>query len=122
MLPSPMRKMFKIVDWKDGPRTLFHGLNGSKDLPIGKWVRADIKMVRDGVGTAYMSGWHVMPSLQDCLDYLSRFKNVRDKAIVSCLVSGTRHKEHSPSPVFLAENILISGLEWSYADTSGCNP
>ena len=30
-------------------KTLFHGINGSRILPIDTWIQADIKMVSEGV-------------------------------------------------------------------------
>ena len=54
---------YKIVEVVDGAvRTLFHGLEGSRTMPEGVWLRADEKFVRDGSSTWYLSGWHVLLS------------------------------------------------------------
>lgn len=104
-----MHLMYKIVDLKAGkPCTLFHGLNGSKILPRDTWLVANKKLVTDGSRQfPYMSGFHVMPDVQSCYDYLTRFKNVKDKAIVACYALGIRSKPQASGPVFLADKIKI---------------
>ena len=99
---------YKIVEVQNGDiRTLFHGTNGSRTIPKGEWVQAVMKEVKDGTsGTSYISGWHVLMDYQHCVEYLKRFKNRLDiLEIVPCEVRNLRPKEHSLSPVFLAEYI-----------------
>lgn len=107
-----MKKAYKIVEKVDGKvKTLFHGLNGSRTLPIGEWLTADMKEVKDGTSkNSYTSGWHVLPTVEDCKNYLTKFKNRLDcLIIVECEVDGRIwEKEHSPSPVFLAEHMRIN--------------
>lgn len=101
-------KAYKIVEVVNGDiRTLFHGLNGSRTVPRGQWLKADMKMVKDGTSkTEYLSGWHVLPTREACEEYMSRFtKRVDILHIVECEVRNTWPKAHSPSPVLLAEYI-----------------
>jgi len=103
---------YKIVDKdpKGNFKALFHGVGGSRDLPVGEWVRSEQKMVRDGsVGTQYLSGWHIMMNLDECQEYLSRF-TVGTRVIVMVDVKGKIWpKSHSPSNVHLCEWIRIIG-------------
>ena len=103
-------KAYKIVE-RDGAdyKTLFHGLNGSRTIEPGVWLKADKKMVKDGTSkTTYLSGWHVLPSYEDCVEYMKKFTKRLDKlAIVECEVKETRPKEHSPSPVLLADYMRL---------------
>lgn len=94
------------VDKEGDYKTLFHGINKTRKLPIGRWIRADLKMVDDG-GTKYLSGFHVLKNRKDCAQYLSRFTANRHLKIVPCLCQNLRPKEHSNSPVFLAEYMKI---------------
>ena len=100
---------YKIVEKeKNGDiKTLFHGLNGSKIMPMNEWITADMKEVYDGSdGTRYISGFHVLFSLEKTKKYLSKFKTRLDKlAIVKCEVENLRPKEHSREDVWLAERI-----------------
>ena len=100
---------YKIVelDGKGNIKTLFHGLNGSRILTEGAWLEADIKPVQDGGSTVYMSGWHIVPSRQECLDYLEFFKHKHNKTIVRCRARNIWPKSHSRHNVYLAEQILI---------------
>jgi hypothetical protein len=102
---------FKIVDVENEKiKTLFHGLNGSKTLPVDKWLTATKKMVTDGKGTSYLSGFHVMQSLEEANLYLKSFKNIKNKKIIKVYAKNVWKKEHSPSNVWLAENIKIIEL------------
>lgn len=99
-----MIRAYKIVEVVDGEiRTLFHGLNGSREMPRGIWLEADYTPVRDGSnGTWYMSGWHVFRKLVDCRRYKELFTS-RPELLrcVPCRVRDMRPKEHSPSSVML---------------------
>ena len=102
---------YKIVDKiNDEYKVLFHGLNGSKKIKINEWIRAELKIVTDDDpkrSTSYLSGWHIMESYEEAESYLSRFTNVKNKAIVECEAKNIRKKEHSPHNVYLAEFIKI---------------
>ena len=105
---------YKIVDKdpKGNFKALFHGVGGSRDLPVGEWVRSEQKIVRDGSsGTEYLSGWHVMYDLDGCKSYLSKFTDkTKKRVIVEVDVKGKIwSKEHSPSDVYLCEWIRIIG-------------
>lgn len=103
-------KMYKIVQ-KDGDtiKFLFHGINGTKTIPLNTRIKANIKPnVRDGVGTYYTSGIHVIDGLEEAKKYLSRFRR-NDRIIVECfaLTQGLCRKEKSRSAVYLADEIFI---------------
>jgi hypothetical protein len=104
---------YKIVD-KDrhgNYKALFHGIAGTKTIPIDAWVRSEQKLVRDGsVGTQYTSGWHIMMNLDEAQEYLSRFTANIERVLVKVDVSGRIWaKDHSPSNVHLCEWIKIIG-------------
>lgn len=99
---------FKIVDIEnDKIKTLFHGLNGSKTLPVDTWLTATKKMVSDGKGTVYLSGFHIMQSLDEAKSYLKAFKNIKHKNVIQVYAKNVWKKEHSTSNVWLAEHIKI---------------
>ena len=106
-----MIEAWKIVetDDKGNLKMLFHGLDGSRIIPENQWLVAEEKMVRDGTSkTYYLSGWHVLLERQHAVDYLKAFKNRLDKLrIIKVLVKDIRPKEHSPSPVFLAKEMML---------------
>ena len=109
-LKMPEVAVWKIVEAVGAQvRTLFHGVNGTRTLPCGVWVRAVERPVRDGTGkTTYLSGFHVFVSRAACRRYLGRFTSRRDRLrVVGCLARDLRPKTHSPSPVMLAREIRL---------------
>jgi len=100
---------YKIVEINDKGQflTLFHGIGGTRVLPIGKTIKAEIKEnVMDGKGTKYTSGLHVIDGYDNALDYLERFKKT-DRVIVTCTAKGLKHKTKSKPYVYLADEIVI---------------
>lgn len=106
-----MKYWYKIIDFQNGnAKTLFHGLEGSKTIPIKKWLKAEKKMVKDGIGSEYMSGWHIIPSPELCREYLKKFKNTEYKAIAKCKCKSIVKKEKSPDQVYLADYLYIEDI------------
>ena len=101
-------KAWKIVDFKDGiVKTLFHGNNRSRVIPLNQWITCEEKMVRNGTSKWYLSGWHIFLDLDMCRKYIPKFKE--QKYIIECLVRETRKKEHSRGEVYLAKRIYLIG-------------
>lgn len=109
---------YKIVDIEnDQIKTLFHGLGGSRVLPINKWLTATKKMVSDGKGTTkYLSGFHIMESLDDSINYLKKFKNIENKAVLLVSAKNIWKKEHSTSNVWLCEKMKIHSIAFQYEE------
>jgi len=106
---------YKIVDKdkKGNFKALFHGIEGSRIIPVGEWVKSEQKLVSDGSsGTKYKSGWHIMIDYDECSEYLSKFTADIERVIVKVKIRGkVWAKEHSPSNVWLCEYIKIIGNE-----------
>ena len=109
-------KWYKIVDIEnDVVKTLFHSVNGSRKLSINKWLESTMKMVSDGSGgTKYLSGFHIMKTIDESIIYINRFDNKNKKGIVQVEVQNVWKKEHSPSNVWLSEKIKIGDVVWLY--------
>ena len=112
---------YKIMKYSskydDHYSTLFHGIEGSKHVPVGQWLEATKKWCIDGSGgTRYLSGIHVLPSYNEAAKYLENFDDPTDKVIVLCEVKSYRKKAHSRSAVYLADKCKIisevSPPEW----------
>lgn len=102
-------KAYKIVEKHgDKIKTLFHGLNKSRIIPLNTWLEAEEKMVTDGKGTAYLSGWHVLLDYEKAVEYLSRFTTRTELLeVVPVLVKNIRPKRHSNSDVYLAKHMKV---------------
>lgn len=103
---------YKLIDYKDGKYNfLYHGLNRSMKIPFGMWLEANSKLVSDGKGTKYISGFHYFRHLEDALSYIHRF-TIRQhmKRIAIVLVDNVYKKEHSKSEVYLAKKMKMIGI------------
>jgi hypothetical protein len=59
-----------------------------------------------------MSGWHILPTLEECIDYLKIFKHKHNKKIVRCKAKDVWPKMQSRKNVFLADSIKIEEIVW----------
>lgn len=103
-------KLYKILDYNNGYyKTLFHGVNRSKTLPLYTWLEAEIKYARDGSGDKwYNTGFHCISSILDCYVYLNNFKDINNKAILPCYAEGIWEKSRKDGIiVYLARRIYL---------------
>ena len=104
-------KAYKIVETDNGTdmKTLFHGVNGTRIIKPGTWIKATEKMVKDGTSkTEYLSGWHILLHKREAHEYLKAFtKRLEKLRIIEVFVKDIRPKEHSRSPVFLAKEWML---------------
>jgi hypothetical protein len=110
---------YRIVEIKNNrPHSLFHGRpcpvtqahnhGRSRQLKTNAWLKAERKLVRDGTGPWYESGFNVILDRDDCEEYLGRFYAPRILQVVQIRVRGElRKKEHSRSPVMLADEMYL---------------
>ena len=112
------------------PRTLFHGLprltvtfaNGagswrrrrSRTLPIGCWINAEAKVVRDGSGSAqYTSGFHCYSNLDAVRAWFKTASTVNRVAVlVEINELNTRVKNRAVRHTLLAETMKIHAADW----------
>lgn len=114
-------KAFRLVEVKEGsPYTLFHGIpndiSGTKrtrKLPLGKWIRAENKLVSDGTSKhKHISGFNVLLDLSKMREYAKRFSADRDLRLIPIDIKGeSRKKPYSRSGVWLADWMKI-GRDW----------
>jgi len=105
---------YRIVEIKNGkPLSLFHGTNGSRTLPMGKWIEANVKPVVDGSGAKrkYVSGFHVFASPKAaCTFFKKMFRNRENRRVICCEASDLRRKMSARGEVYLARLIRITDL------------
>ena len=103
---------YRICERKNGKlHTLFHALNGTRELPMNEWLTADIKEVCDGsrkTSKMYTSGFHVLRDIDDCRKFVKKFRRERDLVLVECEVTGIRDKAHSTSNVLVTDKIKLT--------------
>jgi hypothetical protein len=113
-----MKEAYRLLRVKNGkPHTLFHGFHGSRELTQDKVLRAVERPVynpgKKHTGKSFISGWHVLPTKEECVDYLARFKDLSD--LVVCRVWIGLPREKPRSKVHLCRYLKIDSLDWATA-------
>ena len=112
-----MKTFWRIFDDKDGlPHTLFHGVNGSRKIPLDAWLQAETKTVQDGSGvTEYQSGFHVLGTLEEVKEVLKQFKQLNHRVICRVWVdeqAGKWLKSCSRNKVWLVKRMKVTEADW----------
>lgn len=88
--------------------TLFHSVNGSRKIPVGKWITAKQSIVCDGShGKKFRGGFHVFDSFEYGIDFIKKFKKKRTVAIVRIDVFGKLRIKPTNDKVLLAKYMRI---------------
>ena len=111
-LLNDIKTGYRIVEIRNGKiRSLFHGTNKSREIPLDVWYKANIKTVKDGTnGKLYRSGWHFLSSKEDAESFFERMFRIKtNRQVVKCLVRGNiRPKRNSrKGGCLLADELMI---------------
>lgn len=94
-------RLFEIKE--DKLYTLFHGINGSRLVPVGIWLSADKKIVKDGVsGKPYLSGFHAFKDIDPEVFVKQKFRKERTFAVVEVIIEDIYEKPSN-------KNIILAG-------------
>lgn len=112
--------MYRIFDDKnDLPHTLFHGLNGKRQLELDTWLEAEVKAGRDGSGQKkklYQTGFHCLTDLASVVKFLGRFRNLKGRVVCAVHADesfGVWRKEHSPAKnLRLVRRMRVTKAQW----------
>lgn len=111
-------KTWRILENRNGkPLTLFHGLDGSRTLPLNVELEACTKMVRNAKGqTPFKGGFHTLAKESDVREYLTRFTGPRKGTLVVCAVDV---HDIWPKPtndlIILSRYMTIASDDWQRA-------
>jgi len=111
-------RTWRILENKHGrPHTLFHGLDGSRTLPLDIELEACTKMVRNAKGqTPFKGGFHTLEKESDVREYLTRFNAPRPGTLVVCAVDV---HDTWPKPtndlIILSRFMTINSEDWQEA-------
>lgn len=105
-------RRFKVFDWneeKQEAKFIFHGVDGQRVIPTGRWLQAIKKPVTDGSGsTIYVSGFHVFSSIYAVAKWAQSLKHTDNRIVVEVRCKEVRPKSHSWHGVELADFIQLS--------------
>ena len=93
------------VDEKGTLRFLFHGLNRTRVVTQGKWIKANKIHGYDGSGgTIYLTGFHFFGTKEEAEQWPG---DMTGRAVVKIEARGVRRKEHSKWNTYLADEIRV---------------
>ena len=99
-------KVWRIVEKHEkGLKTLFHGINGSRILPRGVWLKAEQKIGSEGKGRKYLTAFHCLDSKENMLKFTEKFRIKKNRYIIPILAKQIRPKQGSKA--LLASEIFI---------------
>lgn len=88
--------------------TLFHGIDGSRRLPINQWLKADQRVVSEGRDARrYRSGFHVFTSLEVAKKFINKFRSPRTIVAVQVEVAGNVRTKPTNKDVLLVNWMRI---------------
>jgi len=105
---------YRIVEIKNGkPLSLFHGTNGSREIPTDTWVKCDKKRVHDGSNDFYYeSGFHAIEGFENAMHFFDTMFRIREnRYIVPCELRGNirpKHDKPMKRACVLADEIFIA--------------
>ena len=101
-------KVFNQKPGSDACYTMFHAVNGSKQIPREAWITAYDHWVIDGSkGKTYLSGFHFFKTYENAQFFLNSLQNTIFRHIVKCEFKDVWPKAHARREVFLAKKIYI---------------
>lgn len=106
---------YKVFNIKQGhPYFLYHGLNGSRRVTIGNWIKAERKLVKDGSASIkYWSGFHLFASIRDVQNWLKLVTHIDSRCVVQVDIKDIKPKTCNRNGVILAQQIRIRNTEWT---------
>ncbi len=86
-------RMWKVFEEHGGrPRFLYHGLRGTRDVPLDRWLKAERKWVSEGSNPYYWSAFHVFLSQADVAKWKRKAPKVKGRVCVEVDTGPVRHK------------------------------
>jgi hypothetical protein len=103
-----MKQHWRLFEEKNGELyTLFHGINGSRHVPAGKWLTAEIKTVYDGSNKrSYQSGFHVFAN-RYAVVYANRFTAPRRIVAVVVDIKGKTWLKPTNPDILLVQKMRV---------------
>jgi len=103
-----MEKVYKVFVIEDGIlKTLFRGIEGSREIRFDRWLEAKEIMSVDGSGQdEYLTGIHVFKDRNKAINYLDNFRNEDSRVVIPCFADKLREKPTN-SDVYLANQIYV---------------
>ena len=96
-------KAFKVEN--STLKFMFKAHEGTRIVPINRWLKAKQKVVSDGTGRQYRAGFHCFLDIEAVHRFVKQTKG--KYLIVIVKVKGVRPKPNSTAKAWLAKELLI---------------
>ena len=93
------------------PQFLFHGVRGSRIVPLDQWLEAEIKWRKEGSNPYYWTAFHVYRTMRDIRQWCRLIRIFDDRYAVRVRVDSTRKKPTNGHAI-LAEKLLVTSKAW----------
>ena len=105
--------MWKVfVESGGAPTFLFHGVGGTKNVPLDRWMQAEVKWAKEGSNPYYWTAFHCYPSLDVISRWCRSVRRFDRRYVVEIEVRKTRKKPTNGHAI-LADGMLLSSEGWA---------
>jgi len=105
--------MWKVFeDSIDGPRFLYHGWRGSREVPLDSWLEAEIKWCSEGSNPYYWSAFHAYLSLASIALWRHRTRRTAGRVAVEIDVEDVT-KKPTRGEAYLAKRMRLTADQWA---------
>jgi len=108
-----MAPMWKVFEDRDGsPEFLYHCIEGSRAVPLDRWLDAEIKWAKEGSNPYYWTAFHAYPSLASVAAWRHRTRRTAGRVVVEVTVEQVE-KKPTRGEAYLARRILLTARQWA---------
>jgi len=105
--------MYKVFeDCGTGPMFLYHGVGGSRVVPLDVWIDAEVRWVSEGSNPYYWSGFHCYPSLETVAQWRHRVRRTTGRVAVEVCVECVT-KKPTKGEAYLALRMQLTAAQWA---------
>ncbi len=108
-----MVRYYKIFESRGNAVTfLYHRCNGNRQIPLGQWVTAERKWVKEGSNPYYWSGFHIYPDLEAVAKWTHRVRRFENRFCVAVLAREVT-KKPTRGEAYLAQQLCLTPDDWA---------
>lgn len=105
--------MYKVFEDREGaPEFLFHGVGGSKCVPLDAWLDAEVKWAREGSNPHYWTAFHAYPSIESVVQWRHRTRRQAGRVVVEIDAKDVT-KKPTRGEAFLARRMRLTADQWA---------
>ncbi len=105
--------MLKVFEDRGGrPEFLFHGVGGSRRVPLDTWLDAEVKWAKEGSNPHYWTAFHAYPSIETVVLWRHRTRRQTGRVVVEIDVTDVT-KKPTRGEAYLARRMRLTAAQWA---------